>query len=353
MKHFHFIFLLGLAALVAFNAPAFAQMRDRVGDDFGRADINDDGKLTPVEWHRRGNFVRLDTDGDGYLSLPEVRALYEGHDNRPYDWPPAGLRRSTPERDLSLDKDWIDSETLDRKTKCAIARGRMCDPGAPVKRGLLETGLGPVFPNSAVCHGIDDTFALDYTFKRSREAYHGGIDLPARWGTPMIAAAAGTVVGKFQGDRSARGIEIVLRHTPEDTGLPVWVYTGYGHLDRMPDLDVGQRIGLGEIIGPTGNSGVSGRKKRKQSSLRRPAIHFSAFYSETEKFAIHRDVVVPVQGHWVDPVALYRQKMPLESEALKNLPDEEKGVPIAVIFEDGQASSASAKFVWPYMCGRG
>jgi len=353
MKHIHLVFLLGMAALTVFNAPAFAQMRDRVGDDFDRSDVNDNGKLSKGEWHRRGNFVRLDTDGDGYLSLPEVRAIYDGHDNRSYDWPPEGVNRSAPKRDTSIEKDRVDSATLDRNTKCAVARGRKCDPGAPVKRGLVETGLGPVFPSSADCHGIDDTFALDYTFKRSREAYHGGIDLPARWGTPMIAAAAGTVVGKFQGERSARGIEIVLRHSPEDTGLPVWVYTGYAHLDQMPDLDVGQRVRLGDIIGPTGNSGVSSKKKRKQTSLRRPAIHFSAFYSETEKFAIHRGVVIPEQARWLDPVALYRQKMPLESESLKNLPEEEKGVPIAVVFEDGQASSASAKFVWPYMCRRG
>lgn len=56
-----------------------------------------------------------------------------------------------------------------------------------------------MFPENAICPGIDDTFALDYSFKRSKEVYHGGINMPARWGTPMIAAAAGTVVGKFMG----------------------------------------------------------------------------------------------------------------------------------------------------------
>jgi hypothetical protein len=199
---------------------------------------------------------------------------------------------------------------------------------------------------------MDDYFALDYTFKRDREAYHGGIDLPARWGTPMIAAAAGTVVGKFKGKKSPRGIEIVLRHAPEDTGLPVWIYTGYAHLDRMPDLDVGQRVLLGEIIGPTGNSGVSG-KRRVQSPNRRPAIHFSAFYSETGEHAIHRGVVIPMQGRWVDPIALYRQRLPLDSGAMKALPEQEKAVPVAVMFEDGEVFPAGTRFVWPYMCRRG
>ena len=58
MKRFHFVLLLGLATLTFFNAPSIAQMRDRIGDDFGRADINHDGKLNPDEWHRRGNFSR-------------------------------------------------------------------------------------------------------------------------------------------------------------------------------------------------------------------------------------------------------------------------------------------------------
>ncbi len=139
---------------------------------------------------------------------------------------------------------------------------------------------------------------------------------------------------------------------PEDTGLPIWTDTGYAHLDDMPDLELGQRVALGEIIGPTGNSGIGG-KKREQSTRRRPAIHFSAFSAETGTYAIHRGVVIPAQGRWVDPIALYRGEMPLDSVAMKALPEIEKAVPIAVMFEDGEVFPAGTKFVWPYMCKRG
>jgi hypothetical protein len=352
MKKIHLPLVLVLPVLLLFSAAGFSQERDRVGGDFTRADKDGDGRLSRVEWRRRGNFERLDADRDGYLSLPEVRAIYAGHGEKSYHWPPPGFARSAPEPDPSAAADLVDSKTLDRKTRCAIGRGRKCKPQAPVKRGLLETGLGPVFPEHALCHGIDDTFALDYSFKRKRESYHGGIDLPARWGTPMIAAAAGTVVGRFMGAKSARGIEIVLRHAPEDSGLPVWTYTGYAHLDRMPDLEVGQRVARGEIIGPTGNSGVGG-KKRQQSTRRRPAIHFSAFYAETGNYAIHREVVIPLDGRWVDPIALYRAEMPLDSGAMLALPESEKAVPVPVMFEDGEVAPAGAKFVWPYRCQRG
>ncbi len=352
MKYFSLPIVIFLSGVMLFGTPGWAQERDRVGGDFGRADADGNGKLDRGEWRRRGNFDRLDTDQDGALSLAEVRALYKGHANKSYDWPPPGFARGPTAIDASAAADLVDAESLDRKTRCAIGRGRKCKPKAPVKRGLFETGLGPLFPENAVCPGIDDTFALDYTFKRKREAYHGGIDLPVRWGTPIIAAAAGTVVGKFRGAKSARGIEIVIRHAPEDTGLAVWTYTGYAHLDDMPDLEVGQRVARGEIIGPTGNSGVGG-KKREQSTRRRPAIHFSAFSAKTGNYAIHRGVVIPAEGRWVDPIALYRGAMPLDSDAMKALPEDEKAVPIAVMFEDGEVSPVNAKFVWPYRCKRG
>src|SRR3972149_6164833 len=92
--------------------------------------------------------------------------------------------------------------------------------------------------------------------KRGREQYRGGIDMPAPWDTPMIAAAAGTVVGKFLGERSFRGIEIVLRHSPDDTGIPLWIYTQYAHCSTVPALELGQRVRMGENLCPTGNTGI-------------------------------------------------------------------------------------------------
>ena len=178
-----------------------------------------------------------------------------------------------------------------------------------------------------------------------------GIDMPARWGTPIVAAAAGTVVGKFQGENSARGIEIVLRHSAQDTGLPLWVYTSYAHLDATPKQVIGQRVRLGEILGPTGNSGVSGRTRR-QSSYRRPAIHFAAFYAASPEYGENRDVIIPLGGHWMDPIALYCGQLPVDSAAMKALPEADKTVAIPVLFEDGEPFSAGAKMVWPYRCKR-
>jgi hypothetical protein len=329
----------------------FAKEVDRAADDFGRIDRDGDGKLSSAEWRRRGNFKILDGDADGFLSLGEIRGLYRGHDDKSYDWPPAGMTEAPVEMDPSAAADRVPRDDLGRETRCAIGRSRRCDMEPAKAHGLIETGLGPRFPEKAVCPGIDDIYAMDYGFKRSREAYHGGIDMPARWGTPIVAAAAGTVVGKFQGENSARGIEIVLRHSAQDTGLPLWVYTSYAHLDATPKQVIGQRVRLGEILGPTGNSGVSGRTRR-QSSYRRPAIHFAAFYAASPEYGENRDVIIPLGGHWMDPIALYCGQLPVDSAAMKALPEADKTVAIPVLFEDGEPFSAGAKMVWPYRCKR-
>jgi hypothetical protein len=244
----------------------------------------------------------------------------------------------------------VTEASLDRITKCAIGRFRKCEIEMAVARGLFETGLRPVFPAGLNCRKIDEGYAIDYAHKRNRRMYHGGIDMPAPFGTPIIAAAAGTVVGKFRGEHSYRGIEIVLRHCPEDTGIPLWIYTQYSHFSRMPKLEIGQRVRMGEILGPTGNTGI-GRHGR-QSRKRRPAIHFGVFYSTSGQYAILHDRVIPVDGQWMDPVAVFRKNPPLDSGAMKALPEAEKQIPISVMLDSGEVIPADSKIAWPYLCTR-
>ena len=108
---------------------------------------------------------------------------------------------------------------------------------------------------------------------------------------------------------------------------------------------------MGEVLGPTGNSGIS-PKTGFQSKRRRPAIHFAVWFAASNKYADYNDVIVPVDGYWMDPNALYRRTLPLDSAAMKALPEAEKGVPISIMFEDGEAFPADTKLVWPYKCRR-
>ena len=137
---------------------------------------------------------------------------------------------------------------------------------SPAVRGLLlpvdgaEITTAPeLLPNSA----------RDY-----RAGWHEGIDFAADRGTPVRAAAAGTVV---RVDRefvdwdpetlnAALEAAITLGYTPDETldrirGRQVWIdhgrrlVTRYAHLDAVAELFVGQTVARGQIIGAVGSSG--------------------------------------------------------------------------------------------------
>jgi hypothetical protein len=345
MKTIQTALVMLLSGIVILGSPGLSQAEERAARVIKKNDRDGDGRISRDEWRKRGAvFKEIDSDKDGYLSLEELRARFGGSAE--------GASEATPEQSPGTLDGQTTSADLDEETLCGIGRGRECDIKIAIKRGLFETGLRPRFPENLECRDIDEQWAIDYTHKRDRENYHGGIDMPAPFGIPMIAAAAGTVVGKYRGEKSFRGKEIILRHSPEDTGIPLWIYTQYAHFDEMPKQEVGQRVRMGEVLGPTGNSG-RGRRSTAQSKKRRPAIHFAVWYSSSPQYVARRRKIIPVDGQWMDPNALYRKKPPFDSSSLKALPEEEKKVPISVMLDDGEVIPADTKIVWPYTCRRG
>jgi murein DD-endopeptidase MepM/ murein hydrolase activator NlpD len=107
-----------------------------------------------------------------------------------------------------------------------------------------------------------------------RAGWHEGIDFPADRGTPVRAAAAGTVVRVDRGfvdwDAAAMNAALekalALGYTPDETldrirGRQVWidhgrqVVTRYAHLDTVADLFVGETVERGQLVGTVGSSG--------------------------------------------------------------------------------------------------
>ncbi len=344
--------VVAVALIIIPNNSIAKKKKDRVARDFRHADVDGNEKLSPAEWNRRGNFKKLDKNGDDAISLRELRAMYKGHNDKNYAWPPKGMTQKKVEIDQSIQNDRVKQNMLDDETICGIARSKQCSIDDQIKRGLLATGTGPRFPEQTSCPGIDDYWAMDYSSKRRRASFHGGIDIPATWGTPMRAVAAGSVIAKYEAQQSKRGNEVVLRHTPEQTGLPIWTYSAYGHLDALPDLQIGQKVAMGGIIGPTGNSGISamGKKGSGQSKTRRPAIHLAMFYNTTGKYTESKATIVPLDGYWLDPIAFFRQKEPFDSASVKALAANEKDVLIPVLLEDGTTRPSNTKIIWPYSC---
>ena len=122
----------------------------------------------------------------------------------------------------------VDADEFDR----ALGRPAAGPPAAfalPV-HGRVSSGFGPrVDP----LHGAG--------------GYHTGLDLAAPTGTPVVAAAAGTVVRA--GDAGGYGQLIVLRHADGSE-------TRYAHLSAI-GVEVGAQVARGQAIGAVGSTGRS------------------------------------------------------------------------------------------------
>jgi murein DD-endopeptidase MepM/ murein hydrolase activator NlpD len=107
-----------------------------------------------------------------------------------------------------------------------------------------------------------------------RGGIHEGIDFPAPEGTPVLAAATGTVtrvdLSFLDWNREQQEIALyealTLGFTPSATldrirGRQVWIdhgkglITRYAHLSAVEPLVVGQRVEAGALIGLVGSSG--------------------------------------------------------------------------------------------------
>ena len=85
---------------------------------------------------------------------------------------------------------------------------------------------------------------------RGRRQPHRGVDYAAPLGAPVLASAAGVV--REMGHHHANGHYVVLHHAALD------VDTKYLHLQRFaPRLRRGDAVGLGQLIGHVGQSGLA------------------------------------------------------------------------------------------------
>ncbi|HBK78185.1 MAG TPA: hypothetical protein DDZ83_00615 [Nitrospinae bacterium] len=217
-------------------------------------------------------------------------------------------------------------------------------------RGLFPTGLRPVYPEKAECPAVTSPFGSqrrgDGSWRNERfyNGYHGGLDIPAPEGTPILAIAGGTVIRKKEG-RGIGGVGIMLQHSPEDTGLPAWTYTEYKHLREMPKIPIGQRVRMGEVIAYAGNTGTKGGH---YGVLGFSHLHLTAFFSPGSKFWARR-IFVPIGGQWMDPLALFKGGT-LQSAKIRDLPDDKKWVKFAYKTTDGKLAPDGSKVVWPFAC---
>jgi murein DD-endopeptidase MepM/ murein hydrolase activator NlpD len=108
---------------------------------------------------------------------------------------------------------------------------------------------------------------------------HNGLDLAASVGTPVLAAADGTVIGVDDNDISRTrkyqyGKYVMIRHANGFATL-------YGHLSRQV-VSVGMTVKRGDIIGYSGSTGYATG----------PHLHFGLYWASTVEFKS----IPPAQG---------------------------------------------------------
>lgn len=114
-------------------------------------------------------------------------------------------------------------------------------PGPIPANSRLVPSLWPVIgPITASFGEREDPFT-------GQPAFHPGVDIAAAYGTPVEATADGVVV--FAGVEEGYGREVVIDHG-------FGISTCYAHLSGF-NVDAGDRVTRGEIIGYVGDSGRS------------------------------------------------------------------------------------------------
>jgi murein DD-endopeptidase MepM/ murein hydrolase activator NlpD len=120
----------------------------------------------------------------------------------------------------------------------------------PDDSGYDEAGESVVTGNGQFSHPCPGYNSISSTFgyRSFDSSFHKGVDFAASQGTPIYAAASGTVV--IAGYSSSAGNWVVISH---GGGLT----TKYMHMVSTPLVSAGQSVSAGENIGYVGTTGYS------------------------------------------------------------------------------------------------
>ena len=215
---------------------------------------------------------------------------------------------------------------------------------------IRPSGLQPVFPDKARCPEIASPFGSQTRYDGSRRptwefgGYHGGIDISLAEGTPLLALAAGTVASRGEGGQ-LEGNYLWLRHSPEDSGLAYWVYSKYQHLQSLPELPIGAKVVVGQVVARSGKTGTTGGYFGRYGY---PHLHLITRKSPSGDLTVGSRGSTQ-DGDLTDPLVIYHEASPKPQESV-DPPLREKAVTIPYVTTDGRIWPQGTRVVWPVAC---
>lgn len=219
---------------------------------------------------------------------------------------------------------------------------------------IAPTGLYPAFPAGQECPPISSPFGSNTRYDGSERpavvngGRHGGMDVTLVPGTPLLAMADGEIVHKGEGGQM-EGIYLWIRHAPQDTGFPFWVFSKYQHLQRLPDLPVGSRVTAGQAIAIGGDTGTEDGHFGSEGYAH---LHVSSFFGPSANFELMGTAGSMVKAEAAvtgDPMALYLDDLP-NPDAVPALPDVPRAVPVGIVDRNGNVLPSGSRKVWPLAC---
>lgn len=85
--------------------------------------------------------------------------------------------------------------------------------------------------------------------------FHNGIDLAANSGTPIHAVANGEVI--VSGWNNSAGNWVWIKHPVEENNDKDYIISIYMHMNKQPNVRVGDKVKAGQVIGFVGSTGKS------------------------------------------------------------------------------------------------
>ncbi len=137
----------------------------------------------------------------------------------------------------------VDDVQADAPGSVDIRPDPTVEPTQPATQGRLTT-CAPL-SGETVCGYAMDCLSYNPTTRDWR--VHNGIDIAAEAGTPVCAAAAGTVYNVYTDD--AMGTTVVIRH--QDGYVTV-----YASLAADVSVEIGDTVEMGQTIGAVGNTAL-------------------------------------------------------------------------------------------------